>query len=100
MGTKKKRIQVYVNDATYGQIEGYAQNHGVSISEAAGQLLSTQVVNAPLASSQYVTKAQMTKALEQLEVRYQAYSEAMLAQQLAWFKTAVDFNDRLSEEEK
>lgn len=78
MGTKKKRIQVYVNDATYGQIEGYAQERGVSISEAAGQLLSTQVVSAgatTMTDSQYVTRHELELQMQVMEAKYQAHCD-------------------------
>ena len=101
MGTKKKRIQVYVNDATYGQIEGYAQEQGVSISEAAGQLLSTQVVGAASVDSQYVTRRQMQRALELLEARLSTICEMALAQQADLFGSATQFAlERLAESDK
>ena len=87
----RKRIQVYVNDATYAQIEEYAHREDVSISEAAGQLLNTHLVPASQpSSSDYVTRREMELELAKLEASYQSACEAMMNYQTQLFVQAMD----------
>lgn len=82
----RKRIQAYVNDATYAQIEGYAHREGLSISEAAGQLLSTHLVDSAQSStSDYVTRHEMEVMLARLEARYQSICESLHLHSLELF---------------
>ena len=87
----RKRIQVYVNDATYAQIEGYAHREDVSISEAAGQLLNTHLVAASQpTSSDYVTHREMELELAKLESSYQSACDVMMNYQTQLFIETID----------
>jgi hypothetical protein len=105
MSTSKKRIQAYVNDATYYLLQDYAQSCGISVSEAASRLLQTHlgsIASSPSKpsmekpSEDYLTKDEfdafktsLAAELGRMEGRYQAYCESINLHVLAGFETAM-----------
>lgn len=78
MPTNKKRIQAYVNDATWAALQAYALSEGISISEAATRLLQTHlssgshaVSSALVDQSDFVTREQLQSLLADVHRRIQ-----------------------------
>ena len=80
LGTGKKRIQAYVSDAIYHMLEDQAQREGVSISEAAAQILSTYS-SGPSSPSGYVTREEMITYVTEAVTRAETVWEAAATQE-------------------
>jgi hypothetical protein len=69
MPTNKKRVQAYVNDATYLMLDDYASERKISVSEAVSELLQT--ANIPVYSpaensTDYVTRSEFEQKIQAL----------------------------------
>lgn len=80
LGTGKKRIQAYVSDAIYYMLEDQAQREGVSISEAAAQILSTYSSGSS-SSSSFVTREEMVAYVTEVVTRAETAWEAAATQE-------------------
>lgn len=105
MATTRKRVQAYVNDATYHLLKSYAESEKISISEAASRLLQTYLTDggtipehsASGGSSDFVTQkefrdfsAQVYVELGRIEERYKAYSETIISTGQVMLSQALD----------
>ncbi len=68
MTTNRKRIQAYVNHATYNLLKSEAETRDISLSEYVGDILQTYDVSSDSSSmSNFVTKRELEKFYQEIQ---------------------------------
>ena len=107
MPSNRKRVQAYVSLSTHAMLSDYASKEGISVSEAASQILQTYLVSdespriGNKTASNYVTKQELSSVINQIEklvtreiaiaeTRWQSHSERLMAYQNSAIRVLAD----------